>query len=397
MPGTERLYHHDAYLRSATATVIAVEPAGGDGAADVILDRTVFYPEAGGQMADHGVLAGAAVVDVQVDAGGVIRHRVTGAAPAVGATVTGTIDWPRRRQHMAQHTAQHVLSRALLDEAAAATVSARLGDGACTIDVDKDRIDEARLARAEDVACALVDDDVAIRAWFPAADELAGLRLRREPKVETDVRVISIGEFDVSPCGGTHCARSAQIGALRVLGVERYKGGTRITFAAGTKARAELAARDQILRGLAASFTCGPADVPTAVDKLRRDLAAAEQTIKASRDRLAAALAPGLLASATAGPVIAAMPGDPELLRAVAGKIVDNGRDALLAGTGTAADGVAVLAVRAAASTLDCGKLLGTVAKGCGGRGGGRPDRAEGRLPAGADWVTLVRDYLAAL
>jgi alanyl-tRNA synthetase len=294
---------------------------------------------------------------------------------------------------MAQHTAQHILSCALLDEAAAATVSARLGDGACTIDLDKGRIEEAAIARAEELACAVVDDDVAIRAWFPTADELAGLALRREPKVETDIRVIAIGEFDASPCGGTHCARSAQVGPLRILGVERYKGGTRITFAAGTKARAELAARDQVLRGLAATFTCGPTDVPAAVDKLRRDLAGAEQTIKSTRDRLAAALAPGL-AAAGDGPVIAAVPGDAELVRALAGRVVDAGRDALLAGT--SADGVAVIAVRAAGSALDCGKLLGAVARAGGGRGGGRPDRAEGRLPAGTDWVTLVRDHLAA-
>lgn len=185
---TQRLYHADAFVRDMTAAVVAIEPAAAG--ADVILDRTVFYPEAGGQLADHGVLAGVRVVDVQVDDVGVIRHRLAGPGPAVGAEVRGEIDWARRRQHMAQHTAQHILSAALLAEAGAATVSARLGETACTIDVDIAPLAEAQLARAEALAGQVVEDDLAIRAWFPSADELAGLRLRREPKVEADVRAV---------------------------------------------------------------------------------------------------------------------------------------------------------------------------------------------------------------
>jgi alanyl-tRNA synthetase len=381
---TLRLYHADSFAREMTATVLGVDGA------DVVLDRTVFYPEAGGQMADHGTLAGAAIVDVQVDDAGVIRHRLApGAAPpAPGASIDGAIDWARRRQNMAQHTGQHILSAALLAEAGAATLSARLGDGACTIDVDQDRIPDAAIARAEDLACSVVDDDVAIRAWFPTADELAALRLRREPKVDADVRVIAIGDFDLSPCGGTHCARSAQVGALRILGVERYKGGTRVTFAAGRKARAELAARDAVLRGLAAQFTCGPTDVPAAIDKLRRDLAGAEAAIKAGRERLADALAPALIAAAAGGRVVATVEGDAELIRAIATRVIAAGRDAVLAGSGP--DGLAVHASRAAGSNLDCGALIKAIAAAAGGRGGGRPDRAEGRLPAGADLAALV-------
>src|SRR5688572_30372673 len=124
---TQRLYHDDAYLQRFDATVVAVTTYKDQPA--VVLDRTAFYPEAGGQLGDRGTLAGAAVVDTH-EANGAIVHVLAAdhAPPAVGAQVIGELDWARRRQHMAQHTAQHLLSGALLDRAAAPTASARLGE-----------------------------------------------------------------------------------------------------------------------------------------------------------------------------------------------------------------------------------------------------------------------------
>src|SRR5689334_8330475 len=140
---TRRLYHDDAYLRRFDARVVAVttwkdQPA-------VVLDQTAFYPEAGGQLGNRGTLGGAAVTDTQETDDGIV-HVIAGEAPVVGATVTGELDWARRRQHMAQHTAQHLLSGALLERAAAPTASARLGETALTIDVARDRIPDAELA-----------------------------------------------------------------------------------------------------------------------------------------------------------------------------------------------------------------------------------------------------------
>lgn len=383
---TVRLYHADSFLRQFSATVLAhAEHAG---RASVILDGTAFYPEAGGQMADAGVLAGRAVVDVQIDDDGRIHHVLDGGAPAIGATVEGTIDWARRRVHMSLHTGQHMLSRGLLDVAGAATVSARLGESACTIDLDKDGLADRQLAEAEDLVNAVIDDDAPIRAWFPEPGELAGLALRREPKVETNVRVIAIGDFDLSPCGGTHCARTAQVGPVRILGVERYKGGTRVTFASGRRARDILASHHDVLAQLARGFTCSPDGVPTAVDKLRRDLGETRDQLRAAQRRWADGLVDRLLAEPGTR-VVAAIPGaDTELLRALGSRITGAGRDALLAAP--AAGGTQVLIVRTAGSALDCGALLRALAQASGGRGGGRPDHAEGRLPADVDWPALV-------
>jgi alanyl-tRNA synthetase len=381
---TRRLYHDDAYLRRFEAEVVAITTYKSKPA--IVLDQTAFYPEAGGQLGDRGQLGGATVVDTQATDDGTIVHLISGEMPAPGTRVTGELDWLRRRQHMAQHTAQHLLSGALLDRAQAPTVSARLGESALTIDVARDRIPDGELSAAEDLANDIIDDDLAIRAWFPSLDELAQLKLRRDPKVSADIRVVAIGEFDFSPCGGTHCARTSQLGAVRITGTERYKGMTRVTFAAARRGRTELFLRDHVLRGLASQFSCGPTEVPTAVDKLRLDAEAQVTKLTQLRNRLATAVISQLPDTQT---VIAAVPGDAELLRSVAAKLAGAGRDAILCAPEEG--GASVVMMRARGSTLDCAALWKQLAAKLGGRGGGRADRAEGRLTAAiVDWPAIV-------
>ncbi len=381
---TRRIYHEDSYQRRFDAHVVAhvhvkEQPA-------LVLDQTAFYPEAGGQLGDRGTLGGIEVRDTQELDDGRIAHVVTGELPAVGAQVSGELDWARRRQHMAQHTAQHLLSGTLLDRARAATASARLGESALTIDVTRDRIPDAELAAAEDLANDLIDDDLAIRQWFPDPAELAAMKLRRDPKVSADIRVVAIGDFDFSPCGGTHCARTSQLGSLRIIGSERYKGMTRVAFTAARRARVELFSRDQVLRGLATQFSCGPAEVPAAIDKLRRDVDSTSATLTALRSQLATAIVQAFPGTDT---VVAAIPGDAELLRSVAAKLTSAGRDAILTTTETANPTVVVF--RAAGSTLDCGALWKRIAEVAGGRGGGRAERAEGRLVSSVDdWPSFI-------
>ena len=386
---TRRLYHDDAYLRRFDATVVAMTTYKDQPA--VVLDQTAFYPEAGGQLGDRGTLGGAFVRDTQELDDGTIVHIVDAIPESLraGERVHGELDWARRRQHMAQHTAQHLLSGTLLDRAQAATASARLGESALTIDVTRDRIPDGELAAAEDLANDLIDDDLVVRAWFPTPDELAQIKLRRDPKVTADIRVVAIGDFDFSPCGGTHCARTAQLGQIRITNSERYKGMTRVTFTAGRRARAELFTRDQVLRGLATRFSCAPAEVPAAIDKLARDADTQHTELAALRARLAITVAESLPGT---GAAIAALPGDAELMRAVAARLVAAGRDALL----YAPEAGTVLLMRAPGSTIDCGALWKQLAAKLGGRGGGKADRADGRLANPVeDWSGVVGELLA--
>ncbi|WNG36386.1 alanyl-tRNA editing protein [Archangium violaceum] len=399
MTPTERLYFSDPFLFRFTGRVVA--HGTWNGAPSLVLDRTAFYPEAGGQMADRGVLGGLALRDVQVDDTGVVHHVLelpegTG-LPEVGAELSGEIDRIRRRVHMALHTGQHMLSRALVDVANAQTVSSRLGETVCTIDVDLDVLDERRVAEAEDLVNSVIDDDIAIRSFFPTPEELAALPLRRAPKVTDNIRVVQIGEFDVSPCGGTHCTRSAQVGMVRVVGVERYKGKGRVLFSAGRRARAELWEEAGTLRSLGRAFSCGPLDVPSSVDKLRRDLTDVRESLGAARAKLAEATAAELATQLEQSPdkrVVAVLEGaTPEYLRSVAARLTSR-PEAVVLLAGRSPEGLSVLITRGSGSSFGCGAFLKRAAEAAGGRGGGRPEHAEGRLPPGTDWTALVASIL---
>jgi alanyl-tRNA synthetase len=397
--GTPRLYFEDPLLTVFSARVTAHSSHAGR--PSLLLDRTAFYPEAGGQMSDRGLLAGAPIADVQVDDADLVHHvLVEGATlPEIGMEVSGAIDRARRRVHMALHTGQHMLSRALLDEAGGETVSSRLGESSCTIDLGLASVDEAKVAAAEALVNRVIDDDVRIRAFFPDAAELAALPLRRRPKVDENVRVIQIGDYDVSPCGGTHCTGSAQVGLVRITGIERYKGMTRVTFAAGRRARDELGAEAQAMRALGRSMSCGALDVPEVVEKLRGELSEARTALGQARTKLAEAAAVELVAAARArgdGRVAAAWDGvDVDFLRAVAKRVTaePNVVAFLAAREG---DAQKVLVTRSGGASFDCGAFLKAACAAAGGRGGGGKDRAEGRVPGDADWLALVAEHAAA-
>lgn len=395
---TERLYLDDPWCQDFTATVKG--HAEFEGRPSILLDRTLFYPESGGQMSDRGHLGELAVVDVQLDDEGQLHHLVgDGAPPSAGSAVTGRIDMARRRVHMALHTGQHMLSRALLDVARAETVSSRLGETTCTIDLDVALLDPAATADAFARVQEIIDADVEVRAWFPGPEELRALPLRREPKVEREVRVVEVAGFDVSPCGGTHCTRSGQVGLVRLTGVERYKGKTRVSFSAGGRAREELLTESAVLAALARRFTCGALEVGAAIEAQERSLVEAREALARARGGLLEHAASSLVAemAAAAKPWFFAQldEQDPEGLRALLPRLV------------TRPGGVVVLSCpfegalhvvvgRGPDCAFDCGALFRLARDRLGARGGGKPDRAEGRLPAGADLLPLVVELLGA-
>ncbi|MEM9072568.1 MAG: DHHA1 domain-containing protein [Myxococcota bacterium] len=381
-----RLDQNDSFLWTFEATVNAHATHGET--PSVILDQSAFYPEGGGQLGDHGSLGEARVVDVQI-AEGRVHHLVEGPLPAVGSKVQGRVDGARRLEHMTLHTAQHLLSRAL-DERGAATVSARLGESAATIDLQP-VVSEATLSEAVQEVQSIIDEDRSVIVHYPKEAELAKFTLRRAPKVTEGIRLLEVEGYDVTPCGGTHCTRTAQIGLVFATGLRNHKGGSRVTFVAGPRARRYFRTRDAIVRHLCDHLATVPDELEASVAKVQRERDEVRETLGVTRAAWAE-LAMASLADATT--VVRSFSGvDPATLRTLAAKLTEEGDRVLILAAPQPA-GVHVIVARGPDATFNAGSFLRDLATAAGGRGGGRPNRAEGKLPAGSDVVELAEGLL---
>ncbi|WP_298489981.1 DHHA1 domain-containing protein [uncultured Chloroflexus sp.] len=295
MNETLRLYYDNPYLTEFTAQVIAVAKRNSHPA--LALDRSAFYPEGGGQPADRGWLSATTaphrweVVDVQSD-NGTVWHLLAGSDswPEGGMAVTGQIDWERRFDHMQQHCGQHILTAAFIATCNAPTVSFHLSERSVTIDLAVNELSEAQVRAAEAWANTAVWRNLPVQARFVSPDELDRIPLRKPPAVSNNVRVVSIGDIDHSACGGTHPARSGEVGAIAVLGWSRQRGMIRVEFVCGRRVIAALHERDAATRAAAATLSVGWAELPTAVSRLQetqqalqRELAQTQRELDALR------------------------------------------------------------------------------------------------------------------
>lgn len=397
---TDRLYLSDSRLLDFEAIVTAAREV--DGRAAVLLDRTAFYPEGGGQPADRGSLGGVPVVDVQ-ELGGEILHVLAGPAPA--GKVAGRVDGERRRDHVQQHHGQHLLSAAFEAARGARTLSFHLGEATCTIDLDAPAasLDEGALRAVEAAANALVFADLPVAARELSPAELDALPLRKAPT--KGARVVVVGEagapggiVDASPCGGTHPRRTGEVGAIAVLGVQKWGAGSRVEFVCGARAVAALAQARARLGEAARALRCAPAEVPAAAARAAEDGAARRKDV----ERLALALAAteaDRLAASSAGTVRAVIvtpaAGAPAFVKAVAAALAARGRVALL---GAVEDGRAHLAfARPKGNGPHLGELVRVAAAALSGKGGGAPDLAQGSGPDAARLEAALAEAEATL
>src|ERR1043166_6024251 len=232
---TERLYYEDSHLTEFDAVVTTSAPADG-GRTAVTLDRTAFYPTGGGQPTDTGALGAARVVEGAEAEDGSVLHFVEGSAPGAGESVRGRIDWPRRLDHMQQHTGQHILSQAFVELFGAQTRSFRMLSADAEIDVELDSPSDEKVERAVSRANEIIWDDRAVRVHNVTPEEAARMPLRKDSAREGELRVIEIEGFDFSPCGGTHARRTGEVGLIAARQWERAKGLVRVTFVAGRRA-----------------------------------------------------------------------------------------------------------------------------------------------------------------
>jgi len=391
---THRLYYTDSLLLEFDATVVAAHAH--DGRTAVRLDATAFYPTSGGQPFDVGTLGGARVLDVLDGEDDEIVH-VVDQPLEVGHRVHGEIDWPRRFDHMQQHTGQHLLSAAFDRRYGVRTTSFHLGTETATIDLARE-MTPIEIAGAEHSANEVVWSDRELRVRFATEDEARALPLRKEPTRTGQLRLVEVPDFDLSACGGTHVPRTGMVGVIAVTGWERFKGASRLTFVCGGRALTTLGQFRDVLAEAGRRVSGPIAELPAAIERLQGEAKTAARTERRLLDELAGYRAAEFRAGAETvrggRGVIRTAPGaDAGALRALAAAIVEEpGFLVVLVGDGQPAP---VIAARSADMVFDAAAWLRQAVARFGGRGGGRPELAQGGLPAAADDVlTFARESM---
>jgi alanyl-tRNA synthetase len=373
---TDRLYYTDPYVTEFDAQVIGI--GSQDGRPVAILDRTAFYPTSGGQPFDTGVLGDAVVVDVLDREDGEILHVLDRALTP--GPVHGRIDWARRFEHMQQHTGQHILSAAFDRLLRVRTESFHLGSQSSTIDLARP-VSAQEIVAAEDEANRIVWEDRPIAITFADAAEAAALPLRKESTRGGRLRLVEVTEFDISACGGTHVARTGGVGAIAVASSERFRGGSRLEFVCGVRAlRAFRVLRDSIAASVRL-VSALPGELPAGIERLQADAKETRRQLKDAQARLAgfeaAALAGRAEVHGGARVVIEALDGwDQGGLKTIASTIAARpGHVAVLFSTPAPS---AVVIARADGSSFDSAAAMRRLIQEFGGKGGGRPDLAQG-------------------
>lgn len=384
MQTTEKLYFTDSSLLKFPATVIDVQAT--DRGYEVQLDRTAFYPTGGGQPNDTGLLGDARVIDVFENEAGIIYHVVNQlGALAPGNNVEGRIDRARRLDHMQQHSGQHILSQAFVHACRAETRSFHLGTQTSTIDIELQSPMSDYMRAAEEIANEIIFEDRPMRVHLMNEEEVARLPLRKESAVRGQIRVIEVEGFDWSPCGGTHATRAGQIGLIAIKGYERAKKMTRVEFVCGHRALEDYRAANDTAISVAQLFS---AERDGSVELVRRAIQENKSLKKRLRDLLELAMtaeAAEMLAAATPTGELkiiqAAFEGrDLEEVRMLAAKIVQAQPAIALLGTKDASAARLVFA-RSESLTQNMGQLLAEACQLLGGRGGGKPEMAQGGGP----------------
>jgi alanyl-tRNA synthetase len=375
---TERLYQEDTYRTDFDALVVAVSDREKRYAIE--LDRTIFYPESGGQPCDTGAIGGIRI-DGVIEEGGSILH-IASSRPSFspGERVKGTIDWRRRFTNMQQHTGQHVLSQAFLRALGAATVSSRLSLEHSTIDVSAGDLAWDDVKKTEDLANAVVFENREVLVFEARKDEVEGLRMKMPIDLDV-IRVVEVKDFDRSPCGGTHTRTTGEIGPIKILRWERVRDTTRVEFVCGVLAMDDYFWKNRFVVGLAQDLTTKDRSLPVRIPELleeRKELA--KEVVALGRD-LARYRAGDLWERALdiSGTRVAAAylaEAGPDEIRDIAGALTERPRTVALLASG--AERLHLVFSRSSDLDVDMREAMQAACEVVGGKGGGKPGICRG-------------------
>ncbi len=397
---SHRLYYADPSLASFDAHVSDIREVSrtqGRSLWQIALDRSAFYPTSGGQPHDTGLLTAtssggalleAPILAVEEDDQGEVWH-TTPKPLLAGTAVRGQIDWSRRRDHMQQHSGQHLLSAVVDRQLGAATISFHLGEMTSTIDLAREAISQEELERVEDAVNDIIAQDRAIAMrTIPRSEAemlLAAGTLHKLPDREGDIRLIEIDEIDLNACGGTHVRSTGQIGVLLIRGTERMRQGLRVEFVCGV--RAAVTARHDLatLTRAATALSVGRLEVGEAVDRLLAEGKSSHKARQKLTEELAGYHAASLLLEhpLQEGRRVVKRTftdHDAAYLKLLASRLTASAPQTLTLLAATQEEPARVVMAASADLKIDCGTLLREALAAYGLRGGGSPTMAQGQI-----------------
>ncbi len=407
---TDRLYYTDSFLQDFDARVASVTTANGRTA--VTLDRSAFYPASGGQIFDKGWIdvpdgpesrrLPVSEVAENEQTGEVVHYiEAETASLKPGTVVHGSVDPERRRDHMQQHSGQHVLSAAFERLYGFATVSFHMGDESCTIDLATDAVTAKQLGAAEWLANEVIAEDRPVEIRFATPDEARGMGVRKIPAAEREkLRLIDIQDFDLNACGGTHVRSTGQIGAILLRKTEKVRQGTRVKFVCGLRAVA-MARRDfETLTEAAGIFSTHIWEVPQQIRKSQEESKAAQKTQHRLLEEVAGLQAAQMLQSAEqrgAQKLVVQYFAERDLnfIKMLAQKLTKaEPCVSLLACGGTQPS---LVFAQTPGLGNDMGALMKQAVQALGTRGGGNRDMAQGGAPDGLRAEQSIREACALI
>ena len=375
---TKKLYLNDSYLTQCQAVVLNCTPAG-EGF-DVELDQTVLFPTGGGQPYDTGWIGEAAVTDV-TEAGERVLHH-TNQPLEVGSQVTVTVDWPRRFDHMQQHSGEHILSFAAWELFGAHNVGFHMAQTYCTIDLDQPLSPE-QVARLEKRTNALVAQNLPVQIQYVTPEQLAGMELRKKAAgLKGEIRIVFMPGGDSCTCCATHVKALGEVGQVKVASVEHYKGGARLVFHCGMRALGHAQRMQDIVEGVARRFSTKPEDVGEAVLRMQQEQNQLRRENKELYQKLNGYLAQEILGSAPEGKgvklCVRMLEGLPAAQLKPLAQALCKAQKALALLCAPNGEMVQYLLCASDGVGLDMGELCQAVNAALGGRGGGKGTLAQG-------------------
>lgn len=265
---TEKLYYADSHMVTFSASVVACEKVGEY--YEAVLDRTAFFPEGGGQYADTGKIDGIDVIDVQ-ERDHIIYHKMTGALEA-GKSVCGEIDWKERFSKMQQHSGEHIVSGLVHAKFGYDNVGFHMGKDAITMDFNGSLTKED-LKEIERKANEIVVSNLEIQTEYPERDVLEQMEYRSKIEIEGEVRIVTIPGVDCCACCAPHVKRTGEIGLVKLLGVQNYKGGVRVSMLCGFRALTDYAEKSESVKQISVLLSAKEQDVFNETVKLKEEIA----------------------------------------------------------------------------------------------------------------------------